>query len=289
MSLSSVTSTAQSTGGTLQASTLTQVQATTTAFNAAVTSLNSANITKTNLSATTDPGVSNDSTQGYAVGSRWQNVSGARGWICNSATAGAAVWLLSDGLPAPAVSNQANQFGSGTGTFGNSGFLSTQIFSVGSSPGGTGSDYVLATFSVPANSFDQANRQVFLTASGSFAANGHTKEVKIYANPTSATVGSVIGTGGIVIGDTGAYSTSNKAGFILESMVVAESASNTQLAFPTSSCVGATAGGLGPVATSYPVAISGTTSSPILIAVTGNATTTAADIVLNYFSVEAAN
>lgn len=233
MSISKVTPTAQSTGGALQQSTLTQIAANTVALNAAVTVLNANN--------------------------------------------------------SPATSNAVNQFGSGTATFGNSGFLTTQIFTVGSSPGGTGSDYVLAVYSVPANSFDQANRQLFITASGSFANDGNAKEVKIYANPTSATVGSVVGTGGTVIGDTGAYSTANKAGFVLESMVVAESAANTQLAFPTSSCVGATAGGLGPVGTSYPVAISGTTAAPILIAITGKATTAASDILLNYFSVEAAN
>lgn len=46
---------------------------------------------------TTDPGASNDSTQGYAVGSVWINTTDDRAWICVDATASAAVWV--DGVP----------------------------------------------------------------------------------------------------------------------------------------------------------------------------------------------
>lgn len=48
--------------------------------------------TKNNLSATTDPGVGNDSADGYAVGSFWINTTGGKSWICVSATAGEADW-----------------------------------------------------------------------------------------------------------------------------------------------------------------------------------------------------
>lgn len=45
-----------------------------------------------NLAATTDPGVSNDNTEGYHAGSQWFNTSAGRMWMCTDATLGAAVW-----------------------------------------------------------------------------------------------------------------------------------------------------------------------------------------------------
>ena len=47
------------------------------------------------LDATVDPGVSDDSSQGYEAGSIWVNVTGSRVWTCKSAAVGAAVWLAS--------------------------------------------------------------------------------------------------------------------------------------------------------------------------------------------------
>jgi hypothetical protein len=46
-----------------------------------------------NLGATTNPGASNDSTQGYEVGSQWFNTSTKTAWVCVSAAAGAANWI----------------------------------------------------------------------------------------------------------------------------------------------------------------------------------------------------
>lgn len=45
-----------------------------------------------NLAATTDPGVSNDNTQGYHAGSQWFNKSSRIMWMCSDASTGAAVW-----------------------------------------------------------------------------------------------------------------------------------------------------------------------------------------------------
>jgi hypothetical protein len=50
---------------------------------------------KNNFAAVADPTVSNDSSQGYAVGSRWINTSAGTEWVCVSAAVGAAVWRLS--------------------------------------------------------------------------------------------------------------------------------------------------------------------------------------------------
>lgn len=48
-----------------------------------------------NLAATTDPGASDDSTQGYQVLSRWVNTSTKELWLCLDATEGAAEWAQS--------------------------------------------------------------------------------------------------------------------------------------------------------------------------------------------------
>lgn len=47
---------------------------------------------KYNLTATTDPGVGDDSDDGYTIGSRWVNVTLDKEFVCLDATVGAAVW-----------------------------------------------------------------------------------------------------------------------------------------------------------------------------------------------------
>ena len=47
-----------------------------------------------NLDATTNPGVSNDGTEGYCEGSRWLNVSTGKSFICLDNTTDAAVWKI---------------------------------------------------------------------------------------------------------------------------------------------------------------------------------------------------
>jgi len=47
---------------------------------------------KVNLTATTDPGATDDSASGYAVGSRWINVTLDKGFVCVDSTVSAAVW-----------------------------------------------------------------------------------------------------------------------------------------------------------------------------------------------------
>lgn len=53
-----------------------------------------------NLNATTDPGVTNDNTQDYGVGSKWVNTSTGVEWQAVSVSTGAAVWvpLVSSGM-----------------------------------------------------------------------------------------------------------------------------------------------------------------------------------------------
>ena len=47
---------------------------------------------KVNLTATADPTASNDTNQGYAIGSRWVNATENNEFVCVDASAGAAVW-----------------------------------------------------------------------------------------------------------------------------------------------------------------------------------------------------
>jgi hypothetical protein len=47
---------------------------------------------QSNLAATTNPAVGNDTTQGYAIGSKWLNLTTKAEWVCFDASTGAAVW-----------------------------------------------------------------------------------------------------------------------------------------------------------------------------------------------------
>jgi hypothetical protein len=56
---------------------------------------------KSNLSATTNPTVSSDSTQGYQVGSEWVNTSTLTAFKCLDASVGAAVWTTISEVTSP--------------------------------------------------------------------------------------------------------------------------------------------------------------------------------------------
>ena len=61
-------------------------------FNSPLGELDAA-IKKNEWAKTTAPGTSNDSTQGYSVGSRWVDTTAGREYVCVNPAAGAAVWL----------------------------------------------------------------------------------------------------------------------------------------------------------------------------------------------------
>lgn len=52
------------------------------------------NFTLNNMNASTDPAASNDNTQGYAVGSIWQNSTTGRIWVARVVSTGIAVWTM---------------------------------------------------------------------------------------------------------------------------------------------------------------------------------------------------
>jgi len=182
------------------------------------------------------------------------------------------------------TATESEVFGNGTGNFGLEGNLVSQA-SAGVNPAATGADNVLAVYSLPAGSFDQAGRVIEISASGGYAANGNTKTVKIIVGAASAVVGSTIGSGGTTIASSGAVAT-NGAGWSLEASVVKYGAagSNTQQGIHSAAQNGSAVAAL-----ITPASLTLNEALPILIAVTGDAATTATDIALNFFAVNAQN
>lgn len=243
---------------------------------------------RSNYTATVDPTASNDNTQDYGPGSHWVNMVNGRVWICQSAATGAAAWALAV-VPGVGIEPSSNleQFGSGSANMLSEGNI-YHYASPGISPAGTGSDYVVAAFTIPANSFDGisgTNRGLSFNAFGGFANNANTKRAKIIFNPAAAVVGSVV-SGGTTIADTSAYSTTGAVGWNLSAQVFKYGAagSNTQYGQCTGIIIGATHGGMG-----VPLALTATENAPTLVAVTANATTTANDISLASMQVNAMN
>ena len=169
--------------------------------------------------------------------------------------------------------------GASTGTIQALGILNSQVSSAGVSPGSTGNDNVLAAYTLPASAFDVAGREIMISAYGSFAATANLKQLKIYVGCATATVGSAV-SGGVVIGDGGAV-TSSGTGWRLVANVVKYGAasSNTQIGVQNT--------GMTSIVT--PQLLTMTESGTVLIAVTGNATIASSDIVFNLLTVEYAN
>lgn len=185
-------------------------------------------------------------------------------------------------------SSTLTQFGSSTATFPEEGNVNRQVSGAGINPGGTGTDNVLAVYSLPANAFDGlagTNRGISITAAGSVANNVNSKRIKLYIGCTTAVVGSAV-TGGTVIADTGAYTTTGAAGWEIAANVFKYGItnSNTQLALHTSAQIGSTVGAI-----LVPTLLTMTENAAILIAVTGNAGTTATDIIFNWLEINAMN
>ena len=171
-------------------------------------------------------------------------------------------------------------FGGGTATMDESGNLYVASGTPLTNPASITNDNVLAVFSFPASSFNAAGKGIEVTAGGNLAANTHVKECKIIWNPTAAVVGSAVATNStsFLLGDTG--STTNggaTSGWLIQSEVYKYGAlgSNTQVGQETGTIIGSTHGGCGLAA-----ALTANESLAILIAVTGNATTSVGDIGL---------
>jgi len=243
-----------------------------------------------NLSATTDPSGSDDHTQDYSVGSRWLNIAASRAWTCLSTATGAAIWVLDGVVPGVGVvpSNMLTYFGGGTGTILGHGNLHRQIGNPLAANNADTADDVLASYTLPASSFDVPGRGLCITARGSTGATTNDKRVKLWFN---ATISEAVVTGGSVIADTGPWVSgtvpNNNVGWQLMAYVVKYGAtdSNTQYAQGTA-ILGRIHGGIG-----LPVFATAVESGAVVIALTGSSYTTGAanDLVANWFEVNAMN
>lgn len=176
------------------------------------------------------------------------------------------------------------QIGNSTALAGGSGNVAVTV-SAGINPGATNVDNVLVSWTLPQNLLDVAGRGVQITAMGSVANNTNSKRIKIIWGCTAAVVGSTV-SGGTTIADTGAYTTTGAAGWQIQAQVFKYGAknSNTQIALHQGAVIGATNGAL-----SVPSALTSTESGLIIVAITGNAVTTATDIALNFAELFATN
>jgi hypothetical protein len=139
-----------------------------------------------NLSATADPSGADDDTQDYSVGSRWLNTTASRAWTCLSAATGAAIWVLDGVVPGVGVmpSNMLTYFGNGIGTILSDGNLHREIGNPLAGNNADTADHVLASYTLPASSFDVPGRGLCITAQGSTGATTNDKRLKLWFNAT---------------------------------------------------------------------------------------------------------
>ena len=170
---------------------------------------------KSNLTATTDPGTTNDSTQDYVQGSRWLNTSSQKEFVCVDATASAAIWVKvvssaqasgSNGLFATALGllNFKNSDGStiaasaSAGKFGIAITLGTSFaLASESANNSTKTDVALLEFVLPANY--KAGTNITATVNASITGAGtlttKTAQIKAYRTASDGTQGADIGPG----------------------------------------------------------------------------------------------
>jgi hypothetical protein len=243
-----------------------------------------------NLTATTDPSAVSDNTQGYSVGSRWLNITARRAWTCLSAATGAALWVLDGVVPGLGVepSTIASAFGGGSGSFLREGNLNRQAGNPLGRNNADTTDDVLASYTLPAPSFDVAGRGVCIAAQGNTGQTANNKRIKLWFN---AAISGATVTAGSVIADTGpwvnATTPNNSVGWQLTAKVFKYGAagSNTQYAQGTA-ILGGVHGGIG-----APVFPTANEAAAIVIALTRSSYTTGAanDVVVTWFEVNAMN
>jgi hypothetical protein len=239
-----------------------------------------------------DPGASQDSTQGYSPGAIVFNTTAGqlRFWSCRDATAGAAKWVFEGADYANGGTNptiEITQFGGApTAQMAEEGNINRQINLAGQSPGATGSDYVLAVYNLPAGAFDANGRGLNIMACGTMAGS-HVNTVKIIVGATAPVVGQVISGGTTIASMVTTAAASGNGGWQISANIFKSGAlgSNTQIALHEASQSGSQLGTLVAPTTNLALA----ENAIIPIAITGNAATTAADIAFNFLEVNAMN
>jgi hypothetical protein len=202
--------------------------------------------------------------------------------LAGASNATAALALLAAGVAPPTM---VTQFGAGAGVLYEAGRLIRQVSSAGVNPGATGADNVLAVATIPAASFDIAGRAIWISANGSVGSNSNNKTIKLIVNPSTAVVGSTVGSGGTTVCSTGVV-TANGTGWQIEGTIIKYGAagSNTQICFHNQAQVGTTLGSV-----LAPSLMTATESAGILVAITGNAGSLVGDITFNWLEIDASN
>lgn len=257
------------------------------------------------VTATRDPLATDDISAGYVPGTRWINttVGGNAEFTMVSNAAGAAVWSYGGAtLGNPEPSGIKTQAGSVTrGTVGGSFAEEGNIYRNAGAPikgnGVDTTDDILLGFQIPANMFDQAGRELVLTALGNFAATANNKRYKVWVNPTmsgqtvnadnSITGGTVTGVGtGVLCLDSGVQ-TVNNGGWNAQVQITKFGAagSNTQQ-YQTQNINGGTHNGCSPAQ-----ALNQAENAAMNIVITGASPTTGAanDVTLNQFALNWCN
>lgn len=182
----------------------------------------------------------------------------------------------------PNLSPKGFTFGNGGAILGAEGNISRIVNPAGVQPGSTGADIVLANYIIPALSFDLLGRGLNIMACGAMAVNANVKTVKLIFGATAAVIGSAV-SGGTAIASlitTGSVG----GGWQIAANVFKSAALNAQLAVHEASQVGSFIGAL-----LAPSTLAAVESGAIILAVTGNAATTATDITFNFLDVNAMN
>lgn len=183
-----------------------------------------------------------------------------------------------------------SNFGNGTAVMEESGNVNVQSGNPLANPASITNDNVLAVYTLPASSLSGPGKGLEITAAGNFPlTDTQAKRVKLIWNPTAAVVGSAVATNttSFLLGDTGSTTNAGApAGWVIQSQLYKYGAlgSNTQVGQEIGTIVGAIHGGCGLAS-----ALTTNESLPILVAVTGNATSSIGDIALYNINIEAFN
>jgi hypothetical protein len=160
--------------------------------------------------------------------------------------------------------------------------IGSSVSAAGINPVNLGEDNVLAAYTLPASSLIDNGGGISIEAFGSFSIYSpmNSKRIRIYIGCTAATVGSAV-SGGTLIADSGEVWAGN-TGWSLSAEIVkyGMSGSNTQFSVHKATQIGTA-----PTPLLAPIALTLTEADTALIAVTGNARTTQADIVFNVLNI----
>ena len=162
-----------------------------------------------------------------------------------------------------------------SGTVKGSGNLWNQTPAGGLTPAASGSGYIVALATIPANAFNAAGKTITISAQGNFAANANTKTISLVLNATAPAVGSVV-SGGTTIATTGAVVTNGSAWDLGADLIKTGAlGSNTQTALHYAAQVGAVVAAL-----SQCQSLTLSESAAITVAIVINCATTATDASL---------